>query len=102
MWLVAFTLSIFLTRGAYNEFSFVDLWRSQVQANLPDPFVAQNDFYTMVTASLLPLLGPQPDPVRHPIVVHTRIHARIHACTHARAYSFDQCTSVALYVTLPL
>ena len=92
MWLVAFTLSIFLPRGAYNEFSFVDLWRSQVQANLPDPFVAQNDFYTMVTASLLPLLGPQPDPVSDPIRVHIyiHIHARIRVHTHARTHTNTQ------------
>jgi hypothetical protein len=62
-WLLAFTLSIFLTRGSYNEFAFVDLWRSQVQANLPDPFVSESDFYTMVGDSLLPLLGPEPTPV---------------------------------------
>ena len=98
VWLVAFTLSIFLTRGAYNEFSFVDLWRSQVQANLPDPFVAQNDFYAMVTDSLLPLLGPQPDPVRRPIVVYTRCCIHTHTCMHTRAcaHSFDQCIAVAL------
>ena len=60
VWLVAFTLSIFLTRGSYNEYSFVDLWRSQVQANMPDPFVSEANFYALVTDSLLPLLGPAP------------------------------------------
>jgi hypothetical protein len=60
IWLLAFTLSIFVTRGAYNEFAFVDLWRSQVQADMPDPFVSQTDFHTMLSGCLLPLLGPEP------------------------------------------
>ncbi len=60
IWLLAFTLSIFLTRGSYNEYSFVDLWRSQVQANMPDPFVSETDFQVLLTDCLLPLLGPEP------------------------------------------
>jgi hypothetical protein len=60
IWLLAFTLSIFLTRGSYNEYSFVDLWRGQVQANLPDPFVSETDFQVLLTDCLLPLLGPEP------------------------------------------
>jgi hypothetical protein len=63
VWLLAFTLSIFLTRGSYNEYAFVDLWRSQVQENMPDPFVSEKDFYTMLQDSLLPLLGPEPSAI---------------------------------------
>lgn len=60
VWLLAFTLTIFATRTKVNQFNYVDLWRNKVQSGISDKFSVQGDFWNMITASIIPILGPAP------------------------------------------
>lgn len=59
-WLLAFTMSIFATRGAANQYNYVDLWRSAAQTGMPYPFATQVHFWTFIQNGMLPMLGPTP------------------------------------------
>ena len=57
-WVVIFTMSIFANRGTANQYNYVDLWRAQARAGIPEPFATGDHFYTMMTDSMLGMLGP--------------------------------------------
>ncbi len=57
-WVVIFTMSIFANRGTANQFNYVDLWRAQARAGIPEPFATGDHFWKMITDSMLGMLGP--------------------------------------------
>jgi hypothetical protein len=57
-WVVIFTMSIFANRGTANQYNYVDLWRAQIRAGIPEPFTTGEDFWKMVTDSVQGMLGP--------------------------------------------
>jgi hypothetical protein len=57
-WVIIFTMSIFANRGTTNQYNYVDLWRAQARAGIPEPFATQVHFWEMIENSMLPMLGP--------------------------------------------
>ena len=59
-WVVVFTMSIFANRGTANQYNYVDLWRAQARAGIPDPFATGEHFWEMISGEngLLKMLGP--------------------------------------------
>lgn len=57
-WVIIFTMSIFANRGTANQYNYVDLWRAQARAGIPEPFATKEHFWQMIEDSMVPMLGP--------------------------------------------
>jgi hypothetical protein len=84
VWLLAYTLSIFATRSSVNQYNYVDLFRSTMQAGISDPFIIKDHFWKMIEESAVPMLGPKPTESCGPSCIAGDLD--VAACSNQGAY----------------